>query len=135
MKRVETIELWMPLIQQGMALILEGDDARLAVLRNQLASASIKSLEVSGAGFFAGFEWAVSPEALAGVSRAAIGNVSIQTPDLEHGGGLILFLKDGRLDALEGYTFGASEWSEPLSSFTLSLFPGDQEQTLKALES
>ena len=110
-----------------------GDDPMLELLRQQFRMASVESIEVSGAGFFARFHWKQEPETLAHIHHAGIGSIQIESPDLEHGGGLVLFIRDGRLSMLEGYSH-VCPWDQPLSGYVLSTPPGHIEFVLNHLK-
>src|SRR5256885_15953729 len=91
----------------ALALLLEGDSPVLTALRRQLTVAAVRERELTGVGFFTSFK--VPPNA----SRAPVpsnfapfGDVGADIEGLRHGAGFLLFLKDGYLDMLEGYTYG-----------------------------
>jgi hypothetical protein len=92
--------------------LLAGDDPVLAALRGQVDSVVVKSRDWSGAGFMTAFSVLESaPQARANL-RAYIGDVYADINGLRDGAGFILFIEDGRLNFLEG--FSPSEWGEPL---------------------
>jgi len=87
-----------------MNLLLQGDHPILAILWQQYAAAKVASREFSGVGFFTNFE--VSETApLAEPPNFAAGNVDIQLKNVPYGAGCVLFVRDGKLDFLECYTF------------------------------
>lgn len=107
--------------------LLEGDHTELVELRRQLSLASVKSREMTGVGFFLEFELPdeVMPTTLP--PRATFGDVIAQVPCLKHGIGFIIFLDDnGRLDFLEGYTFG-EDWPDELNEWTLSYLSEERD--------
>jgi hypothetical protein len=94
-----------------MPLLLGGEDPACVLLREQYARATITEITLSGAGFFVDFEVAadvarVTPPNFQG------GVVNIRVEGLENGGGCLLFVRDGVLSFLEGYTYGGEEWPE-----------------------
>jgi hypothetical protein len=107
-------------LEQGVLdKLLAGDHAALATLREQAACARLVSRELSVVGFFCAFE--VPPEAprLQGAARLAIGDVNAEVSGLKHGAGFVLFIRDGRLDMLEGFSYD-EPWPRETGQFTLS---------------
>jgi hypothetical protein len=91
-------------------LLLTGDHRATAALRAQYGRASVSRVEFSGAGFFVEFSVpADAPRAEPGELTG--GNARIEVEGLEHGAGCVLFVRDGMLRALEGYTYG-EPWPE-----------------------
>jgi hypothetical protein len=98
------------LVARLMRLLLAGDHPTCALLRHQYARATIRQVTLTGVGFFVDFEVPLesartAPEKFAG------GDVNIQVDGVEHGAGCLLFVRDGVLSMLEGYTYG-EEWPE-----------------------
>lgn len=93
-----------------MPLLLGGDRPTCALLRKQYASASISQIELTGVGFFINFE---VPADVARVfpPNYAGGEVDIRVEGVEHGAGCVLFVRDGVLSMLEGFTY-ADPWPE-----------------------
>jgi hypothetical protein len=99
-------------------LLLAGEHPALAALRAQYAAATVTGVELTGAGFFVEFSVPsdaprVEPPQLTG------GSVRIRVEGLEHGAGCLLFVRDGTLKTLEGFTYG-EEWPERPSVVSLS---------------
>ena len=99
------------LVARLMPRLLAGSDPTCALLREQYARASIEQVELTGVGFFVGFQvpadvGRTTPADFAG------GNVNIQVEGVKHGAGCVLFVRDGVLSMLEGYTYGDEEWPE-----------------------
>jgi len=106
-----------PLEAAVLAMLLRGDHAVLAALRDQLAAATITRRELTGAGFFIDFAIpAAAPPAP--VRTLRFGDVEASLAGLEHGAGFVLFVNDGRLTMLEGYTYG-EPWPSPVTDFAL----------------
>jgi hypothetical protein len=95
-----------------MDLLLHGDHPTLEVLRQQYISARVISREFSGVGFFTNFEVPNTASAVQPPNFAA-GNVDIQMENVNYGVGCVLFIQDGRLSMLEGYTYG-EPWPEQI---------------------
>jgi hypothetical protein len=91
-------------------MLIDGEHPALAILREQYRRAEIRSVELSGVGFFVNFAIPldaprVRPADLAG------GAAKIDLEGALHGAGCILFVRDGRLAMLEGFTYDDA-WSE-----------------------
>lgn len=91
--------------------LLSGDDPAHSVLRDQCGRATISSVELTGAGFFAHFAVPadtpiVQPPRLIG------GNVVMEVEGLAEGAGSLLCASDGRLAFLEVYVYGSKPWTE-----------------------
>ncbi len=84
--------------------LLDGPHPALAALREQFRKARITEVEMTGVGFYADF--AVPADApLAEPSDFAGGHADIKLSGAQHGAGCVLFIRDGRLTTLEGYTY------------------------------
>jgi hypothetical protein len=94
-----------------MSLLLAGHHPTNAVLREQYASASIREVRLTGVGFFIGF---YVPPAVARTVPTSFegGNVSIEVDGIKHPAGCVLFIRDGVISQLEGYTYGWDAWPE-----------------------
>jgi hypothetical protein len=101
-----------------MNLILQGEHPVLTILRQQFAAAKIVSRNFSGVGFFTDFE-VPDTAPLVEPSHFAAGNVDIQLENLRYGAGCVLFVRDGKLDFLECYTF-SEPWPEQIIIKSLS---------------
>lgn len=103
--------------------LLAGEDAVLAALRGQLQTAAIASREQTGVGFFINFS--LPPTAvplhthLPAKPNFCFGDVHAEIHSVEHGAGFLLWVEDGLLDSLEGYTY-ADPWPQEVSAFKLN---------------
>jgi len=84
----------------------------------QLATASVRSRENTGAGFFTNLDVRRDPAFKIPHTENSRGEVNANVAGLESGIGFILFLKDGYLDYLEGYSF--EETTVPIDWETVS---------------
>lgn len=100
-------------------MLLAGDDEVLIVLRKQLQACEVKSRELTGVGFFTEFELPDSGEVSLNVRFFKIGDVFAEIEGLKHGAGFLLYVEDGRIDMLEGHTFG-EPWPSEIGEFRLS---------------
>ena len=78
-----------------------------AALEAQLSTASIVSRENTGAGFYAHFAVKRIPGAAIGGERLKNGP-AVRIDGLEHGMGFILWLENGYMNLLEGYSYDES---------------------------
>jgi len=92
-------------------LTLAGDDPVLRILRDQLSAATITSREMTGAGFYTGF---AVPDQIERVPRKNfdIGDVCAEINGLAHGAGFVLFVRNGMVSWLEGFTYGEEGWPD-----------------------
>jgi hypothetical protein len=94
-----------------MAKVLRGEHPILATLRTQFAVATIRSRDFTGTGFMTEYSVPSGPPRVSGKDRIVIGDVAGEVAGLPLGAGFLLFVRDGVLDALEGYSYDAV-WGE-----------------------
>lgn len=99
---------------------LEAPLPQVAALRRQLEHVSVTEREESGVGMFVHLEVpeGVLDPSIEGASFQ-FGDVVADIPGLRYGIGFVVFVRGGRLDMLEGYTFGDERWPSGLSTYTL----------------
>lgn len=105
--------------QAVIEMLLAGNDEVLFVLREQLEGCEVKSREQTGVGFYTKFELPDSVEISLNVRSFKIGDVFAEIEGIKHGAGFILYVEDGKLDMLEGYTFD-DPWPSEIGKFQLS---------------
>jgi hypothetical protein len=96
--------------------LLSGDHPTLAALRLQADRARLVERELTGHGFFCDFE--VEPEAPRVDGDFHIADVWADLSNLAYGAAFVLFIRSGRLEFLEGATFG-EPWPEEVHDFKL----------------
>ncbi len=106
--------------------LLVGDDNILGELRLQLAHATIISRKMTGAGFYLNFSIAedlgqITAKVPNVKSSFCFGDVDAQIDGLQNGAGFLLWITDGRLDFLEGYTYDGL-WPTTIENFHLHYF-------------
>jgi hypothetical protein len=94
-----------PLERAVMNKLLEGEDDILAALRRQLDVAKIIKRELTGVGFFLTFAIPDETRRIEGVSEAKLGDVHAEMNNLKNGASFVLYIRNGRLHMLEGYTY------------------------------
>jgi len=98
------------LVNRLLPQLLDGDHPALVILREQLQRSHLGVITLSGVGFFADINvpidaLKVDPPNITG------GHATIELSNVKHDAGCVLFVRDGHLSVLEGYTYG-DEWSE-----------------------
>lgn len=91
--------------QEAIATILRGDHPVFAGLRTQLARCEVSKREFTGVGFFTTLTIPADVPSVRVDRRLALGDVHVTMDGVEHGVGLVLFVEDGRLALLEGFTY------------------------------
>ena len=104
--------------------LLAGSLDFLAKLRVQFESARTVSRTLSGAGFFLSF---AVPETAGRVfpPNFELSDVFFEAEGLAHGGGSVLFVRDGVITTLEAYSH-VDDWPDEITAFTIRYFDGDQ---------
>ncbi len=97
--------------------LLSGDHPVLATLRKQATKVHLIKREYTGVGFFCNFD--VSSEAPILKGNFTIDDVNADIDSIKHGAGFVLFIANGRLDVLEGYTYD-EPWPKDVGKFTLT---------------
>lgn len=105
--------------------ILSGDDRVLDILRKQYNDSVVESREFTGAGFYTTFKINDSAPMLVGKNSFQLGDVIGTIKGVKYGVGFVLFIKDGKIDFLEGYTYGEEKWPENIEDFRLSFTSND----------
>ena len=94
-----------PLEKAVLDAMLEGGGESFEAVRQQLAHATIAKREFSGVGFFTEFVVPVDAPVRRNLPSMEIGNVGAEFRSLQHGAGFVLFIRDGVVSMLEGYTY------------------------------
>ena len=107
---------------QVMRMLLEGDGPTLEVLRYQFAVAKRRPREMTGVGFFLEFDVPEEAPRLPGNVSLRFGDVIAEIEGIQHGAGFLVFVDDGVLTMLEGYTYD-EPWPNVITSFKLQHDP------------
>ena len=99
--------------------LLDGDHPVLVVLRAQSGRARLSSREYTGAGFFCCFNLPPDVPVLSPERDFHFGDVNAVVDGLKYGAGFVLFVRGGRLDTLEGYSY-EEPWPEEIRNFKLT---------------
>jgi len=112
-------------------MFLAGDNAILAVLRAQAEHVVVSSREMTGVGFFTRLV-VEGTEAIASGPSFKLGDVNGTANNVQHGLGFLLYVKDGVLSALEGYTYD-EPWPDELHGLQLT-YSDDPRRDLVQLD-
>jgi hypothetical protein len=107
-----------PLEAAVLDLLLAGDHPVLAALRDQLAGATVKGRQHTGVGFFTDFSPA-KDAVPAPVRKLRFGDVQATIDGLQHGADFVLFVDDGLLTMLEGFSYD-EPWPAEIVGFSVS---------------
>ena len=127
---MDTLKLT-PLEAEVTNWLLDGDDPVLNSLKHQFSLVNEITREFTGHGFYLLFLYAEKPESIANHLAVkpdfCFGDVAASMNSLKNGAGFLLWVKDGVLDQLEGYTYG-EEWPLQINQFTLRYLYEDKRE-------
>ena len=105
-------------------MLLSGQDEVLTILRQQAKQLQVSSREMTGVGFYT--EFLVPPDAprTPGRSTFRLGDVNGVANNVSHGLGFLLYVKDGALSMLEGYTYD-EPWPDEVRGLVLTYASGE----------
>ena len=123
-----------PLEAAVLRLLLAGDHPVLAALRTQLPGLVVKTREHTGVGFFADFSVAdTALRASIPSGKLRFGDVEATISGLRHGAGFVLFVDDGLLVMLEGYSYD-EPWPEEIKEFSIRYWDPSRKEVLASLD-
>lgn len=102
-----------------LAKLLAGDHPILAGLRSQAEKAQLVSRKYTGAGFYCTFAMPPDIPPLPRQPDFHFGDVNARISGLNRGAGFVVFVRGGRLDTLEGYSY-EEPWPEIIGEFDLT---------------
>ena len=85
-------------------------------LRQQLAHASVVKREFSGVGFFTHFSVPAGAHIRRDLSDCQFGSIGADIAGLRHGAGFLLFVRDGGVSFLEGFSYDEA-WPAEVKEF------------------
>ena len=115
---------------QVLEKLLHGDDETLAILRQQAKEATILSRQMTGVGFFTKFAVRLDAPRIEGRSTFKLGDVNGTAGNVRHGLGFLLYIEDGVISALEGYTYD-EPWPDELHDLSLTYIAGQNRDLRK----
>jgi hypothetical protein len=108
-----------PLESDVLQAIMDAHPDQADLILTQLDHATIASRRRTGVGFFLNF--AVSPPTLFEPANFELNDVYGDLEGLEHGAGFLLFIRKGKLDFLEGHTFGDEDWPAAIGDYEIAI--------------
>lgn len=93
--------------------LLDGDDRVLAKLRAQLADCRVQKRKMTGVGFFTDLIIPETAPRVEGREDFELGDVCADIDGLKHGAGFVLFVRNGAMDFLEGFSYD-EPWPEQI---------------------
>jgi len=101
-----------------MKKLLDRNSEPFVALKNQYQALKVKSRKLTGVGFFTYFSMSDDVPPLPDASSFHIGDVGAYLNDHALEVGFVLFIREGRIRELEGYTY-EEPWPKEVTSFEL----------------
>ena len=108
---------------QVLEMLLNGDDDVLGILREQAKHGSVTSNKETGVGFYTEFVVPSEIQRAAGHHTFRLADVNGTAANINHGFGFVLFINDGALAGLEGYTYD-EPWPNEIRDLKLTYSEG-----------
>ncbi len=109
--------------------LLSGDNEVLALLRRQLAVCRCSKRELTGGGFYTYLDVSTYGGARPKLNLK-FGDVIASMRGLQNGAGFLLYIDDGFLTMLEGYSFG-EPWPDQVDCVAVSYDHGEERDWQK----
>jgi hypothetical protein len=107
-------------------MLLAGESPALEVLRAQREPLFVAKRELTGVGFFTELGHPPDVVRLQAPQRVRFGDVLADIEGLEHGAGFVLYIDDGLITMLEGYSTANEPWPESPARFALRYWPPER---------
>jgi hypothetical protein len=104
-------------------MLLRGEDEILAGLRQQAKQAQVSSRKMTGVGFFTNFEVPAEVPRVKTRPTFKLGDVNGTADNVNQGLGFLLYVRDGALSRLEGYTYD-EPWPDEVRGLVLTYSTG-----------
>ena len=101
-----------------MMRIIAEDSSVSNILERQYNSAKVIGRRFTGVGFFTDLEVLDKSLKLSNHPNLELGNVQANIEGLKFGAGFVLFIRDGLIETLEGYTYD-EPWPTIISEYNL----------------
>jgi hypothetical protein len=99
-------------------LLLSGDDPDLPALRMQFEHALATNREMTGVGFWTKIATS-DADPVPGRQNFELLKATATIPAIDHGAGFVLFVREGRLSQIEGFTFD-EPWPDDVAGYSLA---------------
>jgi hypothetical protein len=108
---------------------VDGEHPILTELQRQIEILSVRKREKTGVGFYLYLD---VPEKLLNMPDIdlRLDDVIADIDELKHGAGFVLYVKDGKLDMLEGYSYD-EPWPDSVSKYSVKYDKGDQRDWIE----
>jgi hypothetical protein len=106
-----------PLESAALERLLDRPGEGYEFLRQQLPRLTVADRKFTGIGFFTHFALYPSTAIQSIQLESPISGAAAELPGLEHRVGFLLFLQEGAIHTLEGYTHGDDVWPERTDEF------------------
>ena len=97
-----------PIEHKVLSMMLAGDDVSTKALRNQIPFVKVSQRTRTGVGFYSVFVIPNHVDPINDTNHLRLNDVYVQGLGLDDGGGFRLSIKNGKLDHLEGFSYGDS---------------------------
>ncbi len=104
--------------------LLQGTHPFLVRLNSQTEFCYVRRREMTGAGFYTYFEIRRAPLQIYDIDLR-FGDVVAEIPGLKNGAGFLLYVKNGLLDMLEGYSYDET-WPDMIPRYILKYTSGEK---------
>jgi len=102
--------------------LLDASDSKYkSQLFEQYQASSIIKRKFTGVGFFSEFFVPDKTLYLPNDVKFELGNIHAEVNDLRNGAGFILFIREGVINLLEGYSYGDDGWPENITGYKFFL--------------
>ena len=108
---------YLPIEKAALETFIKSNEAISNALRNQIDNSHVLSRRHTGAGFFTEIAVSSQCESITLAEPGPLSNVICQINGVENFGEFLLYVKDGIITCLEGYTFGCESWPEGIEEF------------------
>jgi hypothetical protein len=107
-----------PLEKAVLEKLLSGESETYRILQKQYSSSRVASRKMTGVGFFTRLSLPEDAPKLPDEASFHISDVAADINGLKHGAGFVLFIEDGRIETLEGFTYD-EPWTQDFHGFRL----------------
>jgi hypothetical protein len=103
-------------------MLLDRPGEPYQTIRQQLSFVTVSRREFTGVGFFTHFVLSSDAPVRRDLPNMELGDVGAEFPGVNRGAGFLLFVRDGIVSMLEGYTYDEN-WPENMDRFRVFRHP------------